>query len=87
MAKTRLTIKGDLHTPKFLPWVERHLRRLGLAGHIAAWADQQVILDVDGPEDLIDAMELGVSLGPIDAWIDSIERSLPPTGTDGAEVF
>jgi acylphosphatase len=87
MAKARLTIKGDLDTPKFLPWVERHLRRLGLAGHVAASTAQQVIVDVEGPADLIDAMELGVSLGPIDAWIDSIERGVPPAATIGAEVF
>lgn len=83
MASERFIIHGDLGAATFLPWVERHLRRLGLTGRLGATDARCVVLDMEGPPDLIDAMELGVSLGPIEAWVDSIDRHAlndPPKG-------
>lgn len=31
-------------------------------------------MDLSGPEELIDMMEMGCSLGPIDVWVETIER-------------
>ena len=31
-------------------------------------------VDVAGPVELIDMMEMGCSLGPIDVWVETIER-------------
>lgn len=74
MAVERFTIEGDLGAETFLPWIVRHLQRLGLDGVPMRRADGQVEITLSGPPDLIDAMELGVSLGPIDVWVDAILR-------------
>lgn len=74
MATERFIIAGNLAADSFLPWIERHMRRLGLQGAPLRRADGQVEVILSGPPDLIDAMELGVSLGPIEVWVDSIDR-------------
>lgn len=74
LATEQFIIAGDLAADSFLPWIERHLRRLGLRGTPLRRADGQVELILSGPLDLIDAMELGVSLGPIDVWVETIGR-------------
>lgn len=74
MATEQFIIAGNLAAENFLPWVERHMRRLGLQGAPVRRADGQVEIILSGPPDLIDAMELGVSLGPIEVWVDSIDR-------------
>lgn len=74
MAVERFTIEGDLGAQSFLPWIARHIQRLGLRGAPLRRADGTVEITLSGPEDLIDAMELGVSLGPIDVWVEAIIR-------------
>ena len=74
MAVERFTIDGDLEAESFLPWIVRHVQRLGLRGVPVRRADGQVEITLQGPDDLIDAMELGVSLGPIDVWVEAIAR-------------
>jgi acylphosphatase len=74
LAVERFTIEGDLEAESFLPWILRHIERLGLRGVPLRRADGQVEITLSGPDDLIDAMELGVSLGPIDVWVEAIVR-------------
>lgn len=74
LAVERFTIEGDLEAESFLPWIVRHVQRLGLHGVPMRGADGQVKITLSGPPDLIDAMELGVSLGPIDVWVEAIAR-------------
>lgn len=74
MATEQFIIAGDLGAESFLPWIERHIRRLGLHGAASRRADGRVDITLSGPPELIDAMELGVSLGPIEVWVDSIDR-------------
>lgn len=74
LATEQFIIAGDLAAESFLPWIERHLRRLGLRGTPQRRSEGQVELILSGPPDLIDAMELGVSLGPIDVWVETIAR-------------
>ncbi len=74
MAIERFIIEGDLEAECFLPWIVRHMARLGLRGVPLRRADGQVEITLSGPDDLIDAMELGVSLGPIDVWVETIAR-------------
>lgn len=74
MAVERFILSGDLAADSFLPWIDRHIRRLGLQGGALRQADGQVEILLSGPPDLIDAMELGVSLGPIDVWVETIGR-------------
>jgi acylphosphatase len=70
----RFTIEGDLEAESFLPWIVRHMHRLGLRGAPVRCANGQVEITLSGPTDLIDAMEMGISLGPIDVWVEAIAR-------------
>lgn len=74
LAVERFTIEGDLEAESFLPWIVRHMQRLGLRGVPVRRANGQVEITLSGPAELIDAMELGVSLGPIDVWVEAIAR-------------
>jgi acylphosphatase len=74
LAVEQFTIKGDLAAESFLPWIVRHMQRLGLHGLPVRRADGQVEITLSGPAELIDAMEMGVSLGPIDVWVETIGR-------------
>jgi acylphosphatase len=74
LAVERFLIEGDLAADSFLPWIVRHMQRLGLRGVPMRRSDGQVEITLRGPEELIDAMELGVSLGPIDVWVEAIVR-------------
>jgi acylphosphatase len=74
LAVERFIIEGDLEAESFLPWIVRHMQRLGLHGVPIRRANGQVEITLSGPADLIDAMELGVSLGPIDVWVEAIAR-------------
>jgi len=74
VAAERFIIQGTLGAATFLPWVRRHMGKLGLNGTIDLVGPSQLVLRVDGPPDLMDALELGVSLGPIEAWVDRIDR-------------
>jgi acylphosphatase len=74
LAVERFTIEGDLSAESLLPWIARHMARLGLRGVTQRRADGRVEITLSGPPDLIDAMELGVSLGPIDVWVEAVVR-------------
>ena len=71
----RMTILGDLHIATFLPWIGRHADKLGLV-RMVRHADQgRIDLELSGPEELIDMMEMGCLLGPIDVWVETIDRA------------
>jgi acylphosphatase len=70
----RMTISGHFKSDTFLPWIARHGAKLGLDNSVARAQDDLIELHLTGPEELIDMMEVGCSLGPIDAWIEQIER-------------
>lgn len=74
LAHEKLTIIGDVASSSFVPWIRRHARKLGLQGQVSTVTPQRIELDVTGPIELVDALEMGCSLGPIDVWIDSILR-------------
>ena len=71
----RMTILGDLGAESFLPWIRRHALKLGLEQAVDHADFQRIELRISGPADLIDAMEMGCSLGPIDVWVDEIKRA------------
>lgn len=77
-ARERLTIRGRLGTESFLPWIIRHAARLGLDIEIGHTDAGHVDIDLSGPADLIDAMEMGCLLGPIEAWVETIDRTANP---------
>ncbi|NTJ43710.1 acylphosphatase [Agrobacterium larrymoorei] len=70
----RVIILGDLKPVVFLPWIDRHAAKLGLSQSIIHVSDTRIEIDFHGQEDLIDMMEVGCFLGPIDVWVDAIER-------------
>ena len=70
----RMTILGDLEASSFLPWIRRHVER----AVFVVYGD----IEVAGPVELIDMMEMGCSLGPIDVWVETIERT-PLAGSKG----
>ncbi len=76
----RLIIRGELHSTTFLPWVERHCRRLGLVCETLYSDAGEAVFKVNGQPDLIDALEVGCLLGPFDVWVETITRG--PTYSD-----
>lgn len=74
LAAERFTISGDIGSPVFVPWVERHARRLGLAASISERSPTRMKVRIEGPAELVDAMEVGCLLGPIEVWVDDIAR-------------
>ncbi|WEZ82355.1 acylphosphatase [Rhizobium sp. 32-5/1] len=73
--REKMIILGDLEASSFLPWIGRHAAKLGLSHTISHADPMRIELEIDGPEALIDMMEMGCSLGPIDVWVDRIERT------------
>ncbi len=70
----RMVIRGRFTPSTFLPWITRHAQRLGLEQVVSRAEPDLIALNVYGPDDLISAMEMGCLLGPIDVWVDKIER-------------
>lgn len=71
----RMTIVGLLGAPTFLPWIRRHAARLGIDQTVEHADPERIELTVAGPIELLDAMEMGCSLGPIDVWVEDIRRA------------
>ena len=76
----RITIVGNLEAASFIPWIRRHAAKLGLSQAISHTSANRIELEVAGPVELIDMMEMGCSLGPIDVWVETILRT--PVGND-----
>ena len=74
MTAETFTILGRFAPPDFAPWIERHAQRLGLTVRFRDCAPDRLAVLVDGPPDLIDAMEMGCLLGPREVWVDAIRR-------------
>lgn len=70
-----MTIHGRLDPVSFVPWIKRHASKLGLAYTIGRSDSGIIELEVSGAPELIDMMEMGCSLGPIDVWVETIDRA------------
>ncbi|CDM61666.1 hypothetical protein LPU83_pLPU83d_0295 (plasmid) [Rhizobium favelukesii] len=77
-----MTILGDLDAASFIPWIERHAAKLGLSQAISHTSADRIELEVTGPTELIDMMEMGCCLGPIDVWVETILRTLVGSDAD-----
>ncbi|MGV0910377.1 acylphosphatase [Martelella sp. FOR1707] len=69
----KFIMRGRFGADSFLPWMDRHARKLGLEKRIIAASPERIEMAVKGPPALIDAMEMACSLGPIDIWVEDIE--------------
>lgn len=74
--RERITILGDVNAASFVPWIHRHAEKLGLSQHFFYAGADRIELEVAGPVELIDMLEMGCSLGPIDVWVDEIQRRI-----------
>lgn len=72
--RERLILSGRLEADGFLPWIRRYAAKLDLSLSIHNADAGRIELDVEGAPDLIDMMDIGCSLGPIDVWVDGIVR-------------
>ncbi|OLP46201.1 acylphosphatase [Rhizobium oryziradicis] len=71
----KLSISGDVGAASFLPWIQKHAQKLGLTQRISQMGNGSIDLILEGPPELIDAMEIGCWLGPIDVWVETIVRA------------
>ncbi|MEM1046545.1 MAG: acylphosphatase [Pseudomonadota bacterium] len=74
MQTERLVFTGSVDAPDYLDWIAHRATRLGLRGWVIRPEPSRVEVVVHGAPDLIDAMEIGCSLGPITVLVDAIER-------------
>ncbi|WP_321378627.1 acylphosphatase [Rhizobium sp.] len=81
----KLQIIGNVGAASFLPWIQKHAEKLGLAHSIFQIDDGSIDLILEGPLELIDAMEMGCSLGPIDVWVETIVRT--PSKSQRLDAF
>lgn len=84
----RLEITGALADESFVGWIVERARRLSLSGAVRRISEANIEVTVEGPEALVDAMELACSLGPASVLVDGIVRKpcdgLPGNGAGGS---
>lgn len=69
-----MVIHGRFGGAAFLPWIARHAVKLGLRHAILPSTDSRIEIRLEGPAELIFAMEAACLLGPIEAWVERIVR-------------
>lgn len=74
MRMERFEISGALIPERFVPWIERHADRLGTVVTIERADPAQLVLLATAQPEQLDALEMGCLLGPIDVWVDRIDR-------------
>lgn len=74
LLQERMTILGELDADSFVPWIRRHAAKLGVAQAITHRSPERIEIDLSGAPELIDMMEVGCLLGPIDVWVETIDR-------------
>ncbi|MBX4909316.1 MULTISPECIES: acylphosphatase [Rhizobium] len=84
--RERIAILGDVSSASFVPWIRRHADKLGLSQDFLQAGAERIELEVAGPVELIDMLEMACSLGPIDVWVDEIQRRIvDPISTPKSE--
>lgn len=68
------TFSGRLEPQGFIAFAEHRAARLSLGLKIAACDRERCRLTLSGPEALIDAFEMAVSLGPYDSIVLDVTR-------------
>ena len=70
----QLTMRGHGLDGSFLSFAADKARRLSLAGWAALPSEGEMTVVVSGPAALIDMLEVACMLGPVDVFVDGIER-------------
>ena len=73
MTAVEIQLGGVFNPEKFADWICHRARLLDLAGSVHALGNTQICILVQGPQPIIDAMEMACSLGPMDANVQRIE--------------
>ncbi|MCR6502894.1 acylphosphatase [Shinella sp. CPCC 101442] len=81
LLQERMTILGELDAESFVPWIRRHAAKLGVSQVITHSGPDRIEVDLSGAPELIDMMEVGCLLGPINVWVETIDRR--PVGNAG----
>jgi acylphosphatase len=68
-----ILLSGVFNPDSFTYWICHRARLLDLAGSVNAKGSTEMCILVQGPQPLIDAMEMACSLGPMDANVERIE--------------
>lgn len=74
MRATEFQLTGQLAARGFVDWVCHRARLLDLNGWVRPDGAEAMTIVVTGPEVLVDAMEMACSLGPMDVWVERIDR-------------
>jgi hypothetical protein len=82
LAWERMTFLGEFGAGSFVPWIRRHADKLELRLVVSFCGSDRIEIDVAGPADLIDMLEIGGSLGPVDIWVETIRRAPIESGVD-----
>lgn len=72
--REKLMIVGNVGASTFVPWIERHAYKLGLTGLVCRESARCLEVEVEGFDDMLDAMEVGCLLGPAEVWVESVTR-------------
>lgn len=73
MTAAEIRLMGAFNPSSFKNWICIRARLLDLKGSVTSQGNQRISILVEGPQALIDAMEMACSLGPMDALVDRVE--------------
>lgn len=73
MTAAKIQLSGVFNPESFADWICHRARLLDLTGSVDAQGITEMHIFVQGPQPLIDAMEIACSLGPMDANVERIE--------------
>ena len=68
----RILLTGDVHSADFPPWIARHAHKLGLVRVTTERVEAGLEVTASGAEEMLQALALGVSLGPESVLVDTV---------------
>lgn len=71
-AHARILLTGDVHSADFPAWIARHARKLGLVRVTTEQVPAGLEVTASGAEEMLQALALGVSLGPESVLVDTV---------------
>lgn len=71
-AQARILLTGDVHSADFPAWIDRHAHKLGLDRVTTERVEDGLQVRASGAEEMLQALALGVSLGPESVLVDTV---------------